>query len=281
MVRLMPEIFKWKNRMTGLTRALLIIARKELADRCFFSEDTENRMQIIEDVKQILSEWLGFHDKSGMQLSNYDSWLERYYADKIYGDGSDDKIKPWSEIEKKKQQYGKKLFSNKKADKNDMLAITYERIIADAIYLGPLRQYYLSCRQGCGERLYKKGKKINPDNKKGAEYIDNILKLICAYLIKKNYTGNKANHINHADLAHWAQNREIFKGEYFKDMEFSGQKLIMKKTISNHYTKMSICPEYLKEYEFQIIPLSEKERMPDGYEVFADAGAGKPLEKRY
>ena len=88
-----------------------------------------------------------------------------------------------------------------------------------------------------------------------------------------------ANRVNNAELANWAQNREIFKGEYYKDMKFAGKDLIIKKTIANNYTKMIICPEYIKEYDFRIISLDEIDNVPNGYEVFSDCGAGKPLLK--
>lgn len=279
-VRLMPEIFKWKNRMTGLTRALLIIARKELDDRDYFSENTVNRTQIIEDVKQVLREWLGFSDESGEKLSTYNSWLKRYYAERIQTPEAKDTVKPWSEIEKKKKQYGKKLFSDKKSEKNNILAITYESIIADAIHMGPLKQYYLICKKGYDECLYKMGKQINPKGKKGAEHLDNILKLICVYLIKKKYTGNMANRINNAELGNWAQHKEIFKSEYYKGINYAGKDLIIKKTIKKIYGKYIVCPEYLLAYDFRIITADELDDIPSGYELFSDCGAGKPLLKR-
>lgn len=275
-MRLMPEVFKWKNRMSGLTRALLIIARKELTDRGYFSEAIDSKEQVIDDVKQALREWLGFVNETDAILSKYDSWLKKYYISRIQTE-EDERVKPWGEIEKKNSQYEKKLFSDKKTERNDMLAVTYEGIIADAIYMGPLEQYYLVCKDGFGEKLSKNGKTIDSQKKKDAEKIDNVLKLVCTYLIRKRYTGNMANRVNNAELANWTQNREIFKGEYFKGMKFADKNLITKKTIANNYTKVIICPEFITEYDFRIIRKEELAALPEAYIIFSDVGAGKPL----
>ena len=102
--------------------------------------------------------------------------------------------------------YGHSMFPAipEKTDSNDIKAITYEKIIADAFYKGPLKRYYLCCNK---ESL------LNGFTEKEK---DIILKTIASYLLNKNYniTGQQWVFINKTDIVNWLKN--IHKVDNYK-----------------------------------------------------------------
>lgn len=278
-VRFVPEIFKWKNRMSGLGRAMTIIARKELTDRGYFLDCTDNSKENIRNnVRQVLIEWLGFDNENEEKTSNYNSWLKEYYISNIENSNDDTPIKTWSDFEKKKKQYSQKMFDKKITEQNTMLAITYDKVIADAIFWGSLREYYLVCKVGYEKGLTKNGKIINTTSSVGEKRIESVLKLISAYLVKKTYTGNVANLVSKTELAHWTRNKSIFKGGYFKGIRYKGNDLVTNKTIANNSSKIIIFQEYLDDYDFHLVAREEFESVSEGYVFFSDYGAAFPLQ---
>lgn len=289
-VRLNAEIFFNKGHFNGLGRALTIIAREELNKRGYFSSQEED-MTIVEDVIRALKEWLGFVKEDTAAISDYNAWLEKYFnahkKDDAHKKGS---TIDWDSFVKlKKSQYGKGLFTDKiLTDKDTKLEVTYDKVVADAINQGPLKRYYLVCKKGFEQDLYKKSKKdadkrLNPKLKTDSILIDNILRLICVYLIKKEYTGNLSNNINLTDIAHWAQNKSINNGGYYDGLKYKRKNLILGRTIGKNYTKKSVCKEYMDAYDFKVIDASVFKTLEDGYTFFSDLGVGIHLAegKRY
>lgn len=278
-VRLMPEIFKKRNKLSGLHRALVIIARKELADRGYFDENIENHKQIRDEVTQTLREWLGFCDVNDKKYSTYDSWLKRYCLQKIQFENSKEEAEFKNQIEYKRKKYESKLLEEEHFKKNTVMEVTYEKIIAEAIFLGPLERYYLVCKQGYDRVLYK-DKLIDVSRKKGAEYVDNILKMICVYLIGKENTHNLYNRVNYAELGHWAAKKEIPKGEYFKGLHYKDEALLSIETVDNCFSKIMINKSYLQNFDFRVVTESRlKDFSEDGYCRFKDCGSGKQLKR--
>ena len=237
-VRLNADILFDKGHFNGLGRALTIIAREEMEKRGYFDLQEED-MTIIEEVVCTLKEWLGFIQEDEETISKYDSWMKKYYNDHNENVSSD-----WDKfVKSRKSQYSKRLFTERiLTEKDTKLEVTYDKVIADAIFQGPLKRYYLICKKGFEQDLYKKSKndsakKLNPKLATDSRLIDNILRLICVYLIKKNYTGNISNNVNLTDLAHWAQNRSVNHGGYFDGLKYKRKNLIISKTIGKNYTK--------------------------------------------
>ena len=145
--RLNVKVFKKHNSLNGLGGAMTIIARYELDSRGYFCGDAHNQTEIIEEVKKCLRQWVGFADDSDCDVSYYKDWFKKFYIDKVLPlDLSDDKseIKPWDRIVvDKKKQFEASLITTDEVNENSYHLIKYERIIADAIYFGPLKRYYL------------------------------------------------------------------------------------------------------------------------------------------
>lgn len=122
---------------------------------------------------------------------------------------------------------------------------------------------------------------MNCTKKQDKDYMESILKLICVYLIEKEYTGNEYNRLNKAELGNWAQKSEIFKGSYYRDFKYKGEDLEESRTIGKNFLKIKLNPAYLKDYDFQIVEEKHWGDIPDGYCCFSDQGAGKALKKNW
>ena len=285
--RLNVEVFKRKDRMSGLGRAMTIIARYELEKREYFTAPKEKQKVIVEEVVQCLKEWIGFAE-SDNELTAYNSWLKRYYTEIILPLSEDAKaIKPWEKIEKeKKKQYAGKLmdptrdvsdYSNKK--------ISYEQVIADAVYYGPLKRYYMVFHPEVLQSLTKNGKAMDYKKKKNREQLENLLRLVAAYLIKKSYTSNEENIVGFADVANWAQCYAVFKqaSGYFKEIRYEKELVLETKTIAGNETKIILNKGFLEDFGFKVVEEHCFSAPENGYTFIADMGAGQPLayEARY
>lgn len=283
-IRLNPKILFDKGHFNGLGRALTTIAREELDKRGYFGLQDED-FTIVDAVICALKEWLGFIQEGEETISQYNSWMKKYY-----NAHKEDASVEWDKfVKSRKSQYGKGLFTEKTLpektlpEKDTKLEVTYDKVVADAIYQGPLKRYYLICKKGFEQDLYKKSKndfvkQLNPKLATDSRLIDNVLRLICVYLIKKEYTGNTSNNVNLTDVAHWAQNKSINHGGYYDGLKYKKRKnLILSKTIGKNYTKKSLCKDFMETYDFKIIEASEFSGIEEGYTFFSDQGAGIPL----
>lgn len=281
--RLNADVLKSKNHLNGLVGAMTIIARYELDSRGYFCGDAHNQTEIIEEVKKCLRQWVGFADDSDCDVSYYKDWFKEFYIDKVLPlDQSDDKseIKPWDRIVvDKKKQFEASLITTDEVNENSYIQITYERIIADAIYLGPLKKYYLVFKKQAFDSLQYNGKRIDLSKKKAKEKMDGTLKLIAAYLLKKNYTGNQFNIINSADLANWAQCYSIFKdkNDYFKTITYGKACIFENRTVTKNISKIAINQDFLEDFDFKIVTEDGLANISEEYMVCVDGGSGVSL----
>ena len=84
--------------------------------------------------------------------------------------------------------------------KNAFRAITYDKVIANALLAGRLRRYYLVCDEElfATERILKRdGKKILPKDK------DMVLKMTAEYLLQCRHTEQRFIVTNNADMTNW------------------------------------------------------------------------------
>lgn len=290
--RLNEIVFKNKNNLNGLSGAMTVIARGELGLRGYFQASEDKQGEIIKQVIECLREWVGFAEDSSEIITKYNGWLKRYYEERIISlDNSKGKtqIKPWDRIKKDKQKQYEAVLINTSCDvkEHSNLAITYERIVADAIFLGPLKRYYLVFRTGAISSLTKNKKPMDPKKPKNGEQIENTLKLISAYLIKKRYTGNNANVVNNADLANWAQCYNIFhdgcvnkkKNGYFDGIMYKNDPVFTHSiTVANNRAKIIVNSDYIKDFDFKIVPEGEFSGVEEDYVFYSDNGCGVPLE---
>ena len=143
------------NSLTGLPRALTIIARGFIMDRGGFKSDItmDERIKIAHDTRTYLRLWCGFPDgeekasfidaykdnpEISALLAQSDGWFP-LYLDAIQAKNNT-KEKFQNEI---KRQYSEKMFNAKKekmSGKNDLNKKCYDSIIADAFYAGPLKR---------------------------------------------------------------------------------------------------------------------------------------------
>ena len=106
----------------------------------------------------------------------------------------------------RRKSYGHSMFpaTPKKSDSNDIKAITYEKIIADAFYKGPLKRYYLCCNKESLLKDYTEKEK------------DIVLKTIASCLLNKNHkiAGQQWVFINKTDIVNWL--KDIHKVDDYK-----------------------------------------------------------------
>lgn len=292
--RLNEEVLKNKNHLNGMTGAMTVIARAELDNRGYFQASESEQRDIIEQVIECLREWVGFADESTKMITSYCNWFKKYYESRIIPlDTSEDKtqIKPWEKIKKEKKNGYEDVLVNTTCDvdENSNIKITYERIVADAIFFGPLHRYYLVFKEEAINSLTNNKKQMDPKKKKSGEKIENALKLISLYLLKRAYTGNTANVINNADLANWAQCYTIFhdgcagKKGYFNGIKYNENPLFSNMTVAGNVSKLIVNPNFLSDFDFRIVLENDFEGVSDGYVFYSDLGAGFPLarNKRY
>lgn len=179
--------------------------------------------------------------------------------------------------------------------------VTYERVLADAVHLGKLKTYYLSCNEEV-EKMWlndKKyviqkgtgngGKNIKSisNTSKGKEEIDNIVKLIAYYLIEKKNLPSDKHHefviISGTDLANWTQNAEIYKDprKYLNKYYINGKSILeidLREEKNNNprfasVMKVRINPDLIENYQFNV-----SEDVTDNY-YFVDDGHGIALKQ--
>ena len=301
--RLIPELFAEKKKLRGLVRAMTVVARKELERVGYFdiALDTAKQQEKIKEVKKALRQWSGFDTTDSEH-----GWLECYYNNyynKVRKQSKkpswlkDGELPTWEEVVKKmSKQYDTTIVKSMNKDwggKSDtMLAGTYEKIIANAVYLGPLKRYYLVCKRGAEEALEYNGNHLNVSGKKKKDYdrADNALRLVAAYLLKKRLTGTTENQVNMTDLGYWAQNNNICESKYYftkKDekeygISYGGKLLYSWETVKKNISKIVVNPEFLKDFDFKLVEETEfnsKKMEEEGYTYYSDLGAGYALQK--
>lgn len=118
-------------------------------------------------------------------------------------------LKLLDELPKKNRDYSRNVFDefNFKGD-NHFRAITYDRIIANALLAGKLRCYYLACDEELFEtkKILKDGKKLSAKDK------DTILKMTAEYLLQRRNSNQEFIVTNKANMMNWLAGE---KPDYF------------------------------------------------------------------
>jgi len=298
--RLMPYVFFKKNHRNGLRRALTIVARKALENRNYFqTEDISLQKNIIDEVKDDLKIWCGFVETD--ERTTIKPWLSHYYE---LTNKTNEKFEKWGSFKRYfNSSFNKSFFQSAlETDKNSIYEISYDGVIAEAIYFGKLKRYYLVCKKNGVDNfkvLDSDGVSYRPfDNrKKDLEKIDYIRKFVAAYLLKQKFTAyhNNYNIINNADLANWTQYSDIFKVTFFNQVTYKDKPIYEREPYwvyniddaedyeddsksSKKFKKWQKCKpneNYISDYDFSVISEEEfdKDKLSEGYVFYSDAGS--------
>lgn len=199
-------------------------------------------------------------------------------------------INALDDLKQKSNYCNKNIFDSYISDKNSFRLLNFDRIIADALLLGKLRNYSLVCDADPFEDFEIKkcttkkpsGKNLLPANK------DLILKLTAVYLINAKYNNQKFIPINQSDIINWLnkEKEDKFDLDQFKifpserrlfEMRIVGNLSANKKGGMN-VKKISLDSIWLEN--FKLIEESEfNETQNRGRIFFSDNGFALPLEK--
>lgn len=183
---------------------------------------------------------------------------------------------------------------------NDMNAITYDRILANARRAGRLRKYYLACdRSMIREVKMVTGKKQGERKLKESDY-DVVLKMTACCMLELTKKGaysvhtSKAVHINESDFINWlilkkCEKKKLLAFQYnertiFEHPALSGFEEEVAEHKKSNTKKIKLCQKWLEDSGFEIladIPGTDVIRdflkaHPDG-SVFIDNGTGVPM----
>ena len=196
----------------------------------------------------------------------------------------------------KNQAFSHKLFypETTKTD-NDLKAITYERIIANALELRELKNYCLVCEKDLFEEglvskktpkkqnttpILPEGSRKDKDSHKHAR--DLILKITASYLLQKKYTDQEHVYFNQAGIKNWLVLEKVEIGSkalnvfrYGKEKEPAP--IFTVTTISNNVTKIKAHPEWIKN--FWLVEEKDIKNLMPGRIYYIDQGASEYFER--
>ena len=200
--------------------------------------------------------------------------------------------------------YKKKMFVEdpRKTEKNDFKKIMYDKIIADAIVSGPLKRYYLVCRNAdFSEIVYesvskdkttvtarqlftkskmKKGEFSEPTKKKA----DLIMKTIAAFLLEQEFRDTDCLYdgfvpVNLTDIANWLAGSS--GTGILKSFRIKSRPLFKFEDIDN-VAAISIDAEWMNSCGWRIISEECLDSFLSAYpdaDFYSDFGAGQFMRK--
>ena len=174
------------------------------------------------------------------------------------------------------KNFSKNLFGSLNA-KGDIpfRAITYDKIIANALLAGKLRRYYLVC----DSELFKTKKILKGSTKLLASDKDMILKMTAEYFLQRRYTNQNFIETNDSNMVNWIVGSR-------KAENFCREKYVLAETGENIFEirkinlgginaiKIKINPEWTQHFS-----LLEDTAENLGQIFFSDAGSSEPLRE--
>ena len=134
-----------------------------------------------------------------------------------------------------RRKYGKHMFKFEitKQEDNDLKALTYEKIIANAFIKGPLKRYYLCCDD------------CNLIDQFDIKDRDTVLKTIASYLLNKNKTSPEQEwtYFNKTDVVNWL--KDISKTDDFK-LDTS---IFQTQKVAGNTLKLRVKDDFLKHFK--------------------------------
>jgi len=281
-----------KKELSGLERAMTIIARHFIFDTPVgFNED---------ELREILKAWCGFKHEAKTSLpEHFDGLLICYIShfqplpvakdfNSAYDDvpeeikSNTDKIK---NVLKTLQKLRNKdnLFKNNYFDsltsKDDNLfrAITYDKIIANALLMGKLRRYYLVC----DEEPFMEKKVLKKDGRKFSEE-DIVLKMTAEYLLSNRNHKQEFIVTNNADMINWllssTKSEDLSKKRESYILAETNEKIFETRKVGKNVIKVKVNPEWVRHFRL-IEDGSDDLDAKLGRIFFSDAGSSELLRK--
>lgn len=255
--RLLPGIFfesKGKNKppkYNGFVRAITILARYELFHKgpSYSTLSKKERKEKREHVKQTLNAWLFPEENAASCLS----FTVADFAKAAKKETLDSKTKE----ERKKRYNDNSLYDLLNWETPSLYAISYDRIIADAIFLGPLKCYLLALKESAkGHSFYqsfKDGKMTQGEVFQSNAAKDKFLKYIAAFLLSKKQNQIEGYYvpINKTDLANWMQYKALVKqnGKGYLFYCYDMQTALFDQDKSLYHMNEA----FLKDFDFQLL----------------------------
>lgn len=192
-------------------------------------------------------------------------------------------IKALTELRGKASYYAKSLFDVENAAPkrdNDYKSISYDKIIADAYELGPLRQRYLVYEGAhpLSSQIRKRTKRRLDGKNLLENEQDVVLKLTAAYLLQQ-YGSNRYAVVNKVEIANWLTAKD-YKMEHLEDFLLAPSLEPLfetPKSIGGNVKKIGLHPDWIKR--FQIADAHEFDPTENQGLIFmSDLGTGTHLQ---
>lgn len=270
----------------------------ELLHRWTGFSDTKYRMRT--DNPQ-LTKWMKKHSVTDSWLKQYWMYQFQEYKKKSKKSNKTEKLVKSSDSEDSKKAQDKlDELTNERWDELERkwnyslnssmdysaVKITYKNVIANALEKGPLRNRYLVFKRNekqVGKKFKKSESKpfaylTDKSGRQGTSDIK-IIKIIAAYLInEENHpVGQSEIWIKSSDLSRWYAQDDSKNGAgswYPDNVNWKGQEVYTFKRFLRKYTKVIIKPEYLKEYDFQVIDPADAKKYQGTHWILEDLGHG-------
>ncbi|MBR0261265.1 MAG: hypothetical protein IJQ85_05675 [Selenomonadaceae bacterium] len=178
------------------------------------------------------------------------------------------------ELPDKDKNFSKNLFGSLDA-KGDtpFRAITYDRIIANALLAGKLRCYCLACDEELFETriILKKGKKLSAKDK------DVVLKMTAEYLLQRRNSNQEFIVTNNANMMNWlaGEKPDCSKRENYAFAKTKEKLFEIIKIEGINATKVKLHPEWARHFRLIEDGIDEKW----GRIFFSDNGSSEPLQE--
>ena len=227
----------------------------------------------VEELKRLLKDYAGLQKNTSNDINMIHFAIQALYS-----------------LSAKNRAFSHKLYypESTKID-NDLKTITYERIIANALELGELKNYCLACdkdlfEEGLVSKKTEKKQNTTPilpegnrkDNDSHKHARDLILKITASYLLQKKHTDQEHVYFNQVDVENWlvlekadigSRARSVFR--FGKEKEPTP--IFTVTTISNNVTKIKAHPEWIKN--FWLVEEKDIKNLIAGRIYYKDQGA--------
>ena len=279
--RVLPTLLTnwYKGKLNGLQDILVLISRGFIFH--YMLDKKCGQEEIYDACIAVLRLWCGFEDEATnkqLQKNPYvKGWLKKYPEANGW-------LKEYYEYHTKSKEKNTKTWEQYKAEWKNKLLNTYhiysskdfcyENMLADAIAMGELKEYYLAIK-GNQDMFWKDIQKNNKTPEKRTR--DKTLKLLAAYLqLQKYYEHSDMVLLRKIRVLNWMGISGRNTEDWNPLIKWSN-KYVFKSENGYDYVKLGIDKEFLSTYNIQLIDADEKSKfIHQGYMVFGDNG--KELE---
>lgn len=253
-----------KGNFSGLERAMTIIAR-----RVIFGLNDEPR-RTVEEARDCLKIWLGFKTDENPLVPT--GWLPAYIGNLTPQTAKiNDRLE---ELPKKDATFDRSVF---RLTEKEFRAITYDRVIANALILGKLRRYYLVCNFKADDDVFKSSGILSKRKKSR----DLVLKLTAFYLLQRRLNDQEWVPFNQMNFMNWLTSATKPENWKLDEFTFRVKPLFERISVTSlKVVKLKVNPIWLENFS-----LAEESKLPENFGgiFFSDTAAVAPLaeNRRY